>query len=60
MKWEKKEIFPWKIALKHWKDTAKKRNLKNYTELKFGEIVVKYWEQNKTGDSALLALCKYW
>ena len=59
-KGEKKRFFPWKIALKYWKDTANKRHLKNYIELKIGERVVKYWEQNKTCDSALFALCKYW
>ena len=59
-KGKERDFFPWKIAFKFWKDTAKKKDFKNYIELKFGELVVKYWEQNKTCDSALFALYKYW
>lgn len=44
-------------SFKILKDTANKRHFKSYIELKIGERVVKYWEQNKTCDSALFALC---
>lgn len=52
----KKKDFPWKAVSEYWKTTAKKRDFKNYIELKFGEIVAKYWEKNKICDSALSLL----